>query len=441
MAAAEIRIKLSELCYKAIALDVIEDKKHIDLSAEPLIIVCAPSVSGPNARDIAKEIEIFRAHKAAPVVIITESERDLFNPGVDILAVPAGHPELAFVLAAMVGHIFGYEAALSIDAQARPLREARALLEGAGRGHDGVLVLDEVAPALEMAAAPALAGLRSGAYDGHLNASAAARVTSLLRYATGALPVEGYEAEMGKVGTPSSIAADLIEALGTAIDELTRPVDAIKHQAKTVTVGISRSEGTLLRATLVAETLSAGATVESLGYRALRTLAALGPAVEEVLGYTRYVVETPAVPALAGAGGVAGLEGATISMVDRGGIATSIPSRTSADNALRGTKHRAAEKREVTVFEGLHDGRTGVMIPEVKDTHVTGITLLHARFARLLSPEEAKSVLQAYQGRYAALVDAVTEAQPRFDDLVLGRVPMIELLTQPVAVLARHWSA
>ncbi len=246
---------------------------------------------------------------------------------------------------------------------------------------------------------------------------------------------------MGKVGTPSSIAADLIDALGTAIDELTRPVDAIKHQAKTVTVGISRSEGTLLRATLVAETLSAGATVESLGYRALRTLAALGPAVEEVLGYTRYVIETPAVPVLAGAGGVGGLEGATISMVDRGGIATSIPSRTSADNALRGTKHRVAEKREVTVFEGLHDGRTGVMIPEVKDTHVTGITLLHARFARLLSPEEAKLVLQAYQGRYTALVDAVTEAQPRFDDLVLGRVPMIELLTQPVAVLARHWSA
>ena len=46
----------------------------------------------------------------------------------------------------------------------------------------------------------------------------------------------------------------------------------------------------------------------------------------------------------------------------------------------------------------------------------------------------------AYQGRYTALVDAVTEAQPRFDDAVLGRVPMIELLTEPVAVLARHWS-
>lgn len=439
VAAAEVRIKLSELCYKAIALDVIEDKKHIDLSAEPLIIVCAPSVSGPNARDIAKEIEIFRAHKAAPVVIVAEAERDLFNPGVDLVAVPGCHPELAFVLAAMAGHIFGYEAALSIDAQARPLREARALVEGAVA--DGGFGLDELAPALEMAAAPALAGLRSGAYDGHLNASTASRVTSLLRYATGALPVEGYEAEMGKVGTPRSIAADLVGALGTAIDELTRPIDAIKHQAKTVTVGISRSEGALLRARLVAEALSARATVESLGYRALRTLAALGPAVEEVLGYTRYVIEPPAVPVAGTGGSTGGLDGATIRVVDRAGIASGIPSRTATDNTLRGTKHRAAEKREVTVFEGLHDGRTGVIIPEVKDGQVTGITLLHARFARLLAPEEAKSVLQAYQGRYTALVDAVTEANPRFDDLVLGRVPMIELLTQPVAVLARHWFA
>ena len=39
--ADEIRIKLSELCYKTISSDFIEDKKHIDLSSEPLIIVCA----------------------------------------------------------------------------------------------------------------------------------------------------------------------------------------------------------------------------------------------------------------------------------------------------------------------------------------------------------------------------------------------------------------
>jgi glucosamine--fructose-6-phosphate aminotransferase (isomerizing) len=435
VAAAEVRIKLSELCYKAIALDGVEDKKHIDLSAEPLVIVCAPSARGPNARDIAKEVEIFRAHKAAPVVIVAEAEKGTINPDVDVIGVPACHPELAFVLAAMVGHIFGYEAALAIDGQARPLREARSVVESTTRGVVGP-VLEGLAPALLLAAAPALAGLRSGAYDGHLNASTASRVTALLRYATGALPVESYEAEMGKVGTPRAIADDLVVALGAAIDELTRPVDAIKHQAKTVTVGISRSEDALLRAPLVTETLAAGATVEALGYRALRTLAALGPAVDEVLGYARYLIRRPGPSSGAGA-----LDGATIEVVDRGGIARDIPSRTATDNTLRGTKHRTAEKREVTAFKGLHDGRTGLMVPEVKDGQVAGITLLHVRFARVLAPEAAKAVLRAYQGRYTALVDAVTEAHPRFDDEILGRVPMIDLLTEPVAVLARHWSA
>ncbi len=296
IAAAEVRIKLSELCYKAIALDSIEDKKHIDLSAEPMVLVCAPSVSGPNARDIAKEIDIFRAHKAAPVVIAAEGSEELFNSGVDVLGVPRCHPELAFVLAAMTGHLFGYEAALAIDAQALPLREARSLIESATRDTAGGPDLNELAPALQRVMAPALAGLRSGAYDGHLNASTAARLTSLLRYATGAQPVDSYEAEMGKVGVPSAIAGDLVVALGAAIDELTRPIDAIKHQAKTVTVGISRSEEALLSARMVAETLRAGASVEALGYRALRTLAALGPAVEDVLGYTRYQVALPTAP-------------------------------------------------------------------------------------------------------------------------------------------------
>jgi len=443
VAAAEVRIKLSELCYKAVALDYTEDKKHIDLSSEPLVIVCATAASGPNAHDIAKEVEIFRAHKAAPVVIVGEGGQDCFGAGLDVLRVPRCHPELDFVFATMVGHIFGYEAALCIDRQARPLRAMRVLLENATRrspagdgvGGVGGPDLEHLAPALELAAAPVLSGTRDGAYDGSLDASTATRLVVLLRYATGALPVEGYEAEMGKVGTPEAIVADLLGALGAAIDELTRPIDAIKHQAKTVTVGISRNEDALVRSTLVAEALGAGASIESLGYSALRALAALGPAVEQVLGYTRYRIDVPA-----GVGVPGMLQGARIVVVGRGGISIGIGSRTDKDSTLRGTKHRAAQKRQVTAFKGLHDGRTGVIIPEAKSGRVTGITLLHARFAERLAPEVAERVLRSYQGRYAALVDAVTETCPRFDDQVLGEVPVTDLLTEPVAVLARRWS-
>ena len=57
---------------------------------------------------------------------------------------------------------------------------------------------------------------------------------------------DAYQVEFGKVGTPGVVLEDL-EAGLTTIEELTRPVDAIKHQAKTVTVGISRSDESLLQ--------------------------------------------------------------------------------------------------------------------------------------------------------------------------------------------------
>ena len=49
-----------------------EDKKHIDLSSEPLILVCAAGLEGSTADDVAKEVAIYRAHKASPVVIATD---------------------------------------------------------------------------------------------------------------------------------------------------------------------------------------------------------------------------------------------------------------------------------------------------------------------------------------------------------------------------------
>ena len=48
-----------------------------------------------------------------------------------MIYVPPVDPALGFVLSAMVGHLFGYEAALAIDASARPLREAREVIERA----------------------------------------------------------------------------------------------------------------------------------------------------------------------------------------------------------------------------------------------------------------------------------------------------------------------
>jgi len=426
IAARELRIKLSELCYKAIPCDVTEDKKHIDLSSEPLTVVCAAGLVGSNLDDVAKEVAIFRAHRGSPIVIASEDHGTRFGAAAAVIAVPSVHPSVDFLLSTVAGHLFSYEAALAIDASARPLREARAAVEVSSRA-DAAGLLERLAEAVEEPSRRFLEGLRAGRYDGSLEASTAARITSLLRYAAGLSPLENYEVEHGKVGTPSTVVHDLTAALTRGIDELTRPIDAIKHQAKTVTVGISRSDETLLQVPLVAAALAAGTARDGLSYRALRTLVDLDPAVEAVVGFTRYRVE--------------GAPGAdpTVHVVDRGGIAVGLATRTDDDPRLTGTKHRVATQREVTAVRGRRDGRTLVMVPEIKQNQTVGLTLLHVRFAERLPAATVRAVLEGYQGRYSALVDAVTETEPTFDDGGLATLDVVELLTEPVNVLAEHW--
>jgi glucosamine--fructose-6-phosphate aminotransferase (isomerizing) len=428
IAAAEVRVKASELCYKSISFDATEDKKHIDLSAEPLVVVCAAGLQGSNADDVAKEIAIYRAHRAAPIVIANDGERR-FDAAVETIPVPVVHADVAFVLSAMAGHLFGYEAALAIDASARPLREARAAIQFAvSTTDDGLDVLARLRPAIEGPATAFLDGVRVRGYDGHLEAGTAVRIASLLRYAIGIVALDVYQVEHGAVGTPSRVVEDLTAALTAGIEELTRPVDAIKHQAKTVTVGISRSDEELLQVRLAREVLAAGAARDALSYRALRTLVALDPAVEQVVGFTRYRIE-----------GDVDADDATIHVVDRGGISLDLRSRTDDDPRLVGTKHRVATQREVTVARGRRDQRTVIIVPEVKDNQTVGVTLLQARFVDHLPADVARTVLQGYQGRYGALRDAVTETTPTFDDSRLSGFDVVDLLTEPVYVLADRW--
>jgi glucosamine--fructose-6-phosphate aminotransferase (isomerizing) len=427
IAARELRIKLSELCYKAIACDATEDKKHIDLSSEPLTVVCAAGLAGSNIDDVGKEVAIYRAHRGAPIVIASEGHGTRFGAAADVISVPQVHPAFDFVLSAVAGHLFCYEAALAIDATARPLREARAAIEVSATGPVDE-VLDRLGPAVEGPARRFLDGLRSNRYDGSLEASTGVQIASLLRYATGISALDAYEIEHGKVGTPSTVVQDLTAALTRGIEELTRPIDAIKHQAKTVTVGISRSDETLLHVPLVAAALAAGAPRDGLSYRALRTLVDLDAAVAEVVGYTRYRIE----------GDPHGSD-ATVQVVDRGGVAVGLVSRADTDPRLTGTKHRVATQREVTAVKGRRDGRTMVMVPEVKHNQAVGVTLLHVRFVEHLAPAAMRAVLEGYQGRYSALVDAVTETEATFDDDRLGDVAVVDLLTEPVYVLAEHW--
>jgi len=428
IAAEEIRVKLSELCYKAIACDSIEDKKHIDLSSEPLILVCAAGLQGSIADDAVKEVAIYRAHKATPVVIAAADESRFGTT--DVIGVPTVEPELGFVLSAVVGHLFGYEAALAIDALAMPMRELRAAIESEIASQPdsyGSDMLARLQPAVLQARATFGSDLRQRRYNGHLSSSIAVEVALLLRYATGVADLGSYGLDFGKVGTPAVVIDDLARALAKGIDELTRPIDAIKHQAKTVTVGISRTDESLLHVPLVAKTLEAGASRDTLTYSTLRTLAGIDPAVIEVQGFTRYSIQGD--PA----------RDATIAIVDRGGVSVGIQSRVDSDPSLRGTKHRVATDRQVLITRGRRDDRLIAFVPEVKDAQTTGITLLYIKLHQSMDLGLVRAVLQAYHGRYDEIRDAVLETEPSFDEAPLLSIPLDQLLTKPAVMVADGW--
>lgn len=429
IAAREIRIKLSELCYKSIASDSTEDKKHIDLSSEPMILVCAAGLVGSNADDVAKEVAIYQAHRAAPIVVCDTQARQ-YGEGPDLIRVPSVHPRLAFVLSTMVGHLFGYEAARAIDAQADPLRQAHAAIEKVAVQLNDQDPTEELLADLSQVLATSEASfsseLRSGRLNGHLEASTAVRLAGLFRYALGDVPLEAYQSQYGQVGTPGLVLDDLAGALTTAIEELTRPIDAIKHQAKTVTVGISRTDETLLEARLAQAVMAAGTPRDSLSYRTLRLLGSLDPAVVEVVGFTRYHLQGLAT------------ETPTLSIVDRGGVSTSIASRTDTDPVLRGTKHRVAVEREVLVTRGARDDRTLVLVPEVKDAETVGLTLLHVEMIDHLDQESLRGVLRGYHDRYAAIEDAVCETEPELPQGLLAALPVADLLIDPIGSLAER---
>ena len=146
-------------------------------------------------------------------------------------------------------------------------------------------------------------------------------------------PLEGYELESGKIGAPSALIDDLLDALNSGIDELTRPVDAIKHQAKTVTVGISRSEDALFGVPLVKS--------HPGGRRRPRHPRLPGPAHPRRPGRRRWP-RSSASPAT----GSTGLTGVPRIAVDRPGRhgSTSLPaSRT--DDRPPAARHQAPGRR------------------------------------------------------------------------------------------------
>ena len=364
VSADEIRIKLSELCYKTISSDYVEDKKHIDLSSEPLIIVCAAGTRGTVIGDIIKDTAIFKAHKAAPVVIADVGEQRFDPYAVDVFHVPPVGEHLAPILNTLVGHIWGYHAALSINEGSRFLYKfqesiRRSIDRFTAKGMDIYeIILEKGFKEKIVRFYTAFRRKKSkGRFPAIMGIEAAADLTLLLKYLAGRLPVSDFELDFGVKGTPRNMLESMFKSLGESINTMARPVDAIKHQAKTVTVGTSRISEKLEG--LLFETLAAhGFTNAQLTASNILVLRNLQEIIAEIKGAIRYRI---------GNLNLLGepVEETTIEVEKKEGVLAQLPSRVDTDTLLKGTKRIIVREGNVYIGKGRKDDRSILVIPVI----------------------------------------------------------------------------
>ena len=426
--ADEIRIKLSELCYKTISSDFVEDKKHIDLSSEPLIIVCAAGTRNTVIGDIIKDTAIFKAHKATPIVIADEGD-DRFDLHADtVFHVPHVSEHLAPILNTLVGHIWGYYAALSINEGSRFLYRFQdeiknSLDEYNSQGLDVYEILLEK-PFREKIAEFYSAFRKkraSNQFPTAIGLDIASDLTLLLKYLSGRLPVSDFDLDFNQKGTAVNMFNIFFSRLADGISAMARPVDAIKHQAKTVTVGtsriIERIEGVLFD-TLTDENFA----ISQLTNTNIIVLKNLQAVIDRIEGSVLYRID-----GLSLLGEPA--DDTTIQVLKKGGDIAAVPSRVESDNRLKGTKRIIIRQGNVYIGKGRRDERSILVVPILSASvdspnKIEFLLLLHVSFKQKVAL--AKKI-KALGGKYEHLKNIVQENSIAWQDRYLETVEIDEL--------------
>jgi glutamine---fructose-6-phosphate transaminase (isomerizing) len=424
--ADEIRIKLSELCYKTISSDFIEDKKHIDLSSEPLIIICAAGTKESVLGDIIKDTAIFHAHKATPVVITTIGEDRFDMYAKDVFKIPETQEHFAPILNTLVGHIWGYYAALAINEGSRFLYEGRVQIqdlldEYTATGHDVYEVL------LEKHFRETIAQFynefskkrRQGAFPAVMGLDIVTNITLLLKYLSGRLPVSDFEIDFQIKGTPSNMLDTFFDNIGRAINTTARPVDAIKHQAKTVTVGTSRIiekfEGIVFD-----ELFANGIQLSQITNRNVLVIKNLQEVISNINGAFCYKIS-----------GLSLLGNVTpetrIKVTNKTGSLTKEHSRVETDPRLKGTKNIIVREGNVYIGKGRKDNKNILVIPGISSNPATpNIIEYILSFNICFKPSNDVPLLKkvkALGGKYNRLKDWILESDTiQWDDKYLNLV-------------------
>lgn len=383
VAAEEIRIKASELCYKAIPCDVTEDKKHIDLSSEPMTIVIANDLPEEVVQDTVKEVAIFKAHNGHPLVFCAENESRFDAVAEAVIPLPHIGGGLGFVLATATGHLFSVAAAKAMDAAAHPVRVARAEFTRAKEN-----------PALWN-------GARAIATLAEVSAALTAGVADAILAPSMALKFSEQMAAIQRNPDPVDPAAfdAMLTVLTALVDELGRPIDTIRHQAKTVTVGVSRPQREL--SPLIEESLyRLGFSPTSLADRDRDVLEIISPLVRGVRGAIRYssrsVSESAWVLTAEAAVGAARIQ----------------DSRYVSGKTAEGSKRKALRTGSLQFSTGRNQDQSVVVVPMWRNGVPSDLLLIDLELLRHVPARQMLNILRGLDNAYDEFVDVIGEYQP-----------------------------
>jgi len=211
---------------------------------------------------------------------------------------------------------------------------------------------------------------------------------------------------------------------------MARPVDAIKHQAKTVTVGTSRIseriEGILFDA-LSIENL----TISQLTNMNIIVLKNLQGIIEQIEGSTLYRVNGLNVLGEPS-------EDTKIEVIKKRGDIADVPSRVETDNRLKGTKRIIVRQGNVYIGKGRKDERS-IMIVPILTTSDTGpnrigyLLLLHVSFRQNITLETR---VKALGGKYEHIKNIVQENSVTWQDSFLHNLEIKELFGRSAEKIA-----
>ncbi len=198
---------------------------------------------------------------------------------------------------------------------------------------------------------------------------------------------------------------------------MARPIDAIRHQAKTVTVGTSRIWEPIQG--LLFETLKKnGFDVSNLTNKNVLVLKNLQEVISEIKGQTLYNIKN-----LAFTGEP--VEDSRIELVKKQGSSSKLISRVEAGNRLKGTKRIIVKAGNVFMGKGKSDNRSILVIPIMKKgPNIDHLLLLNVGFKKEIDlPKKVK----ALGDKFTHIKNIVEETDLSWQDEYLNLLDVEEL--------------